>query len=66
MALKQVFSHKLADLYFDSEKFYFEERWKTDSDWANDEDFKSYQYQKIEIARKCMPKLFFCDTRDFL
>jgi len=63
MALQQVFSHKLADLYFDSEKSYFEERWKTESEWATDEEFKSFQYEKIEVAKKYLPKLFLCDTR---
>jgi hypothetical protein len=65
MALQQVFSHKLADLYFDSEKSYFEERWKIDTKQATDEDFMSYQYEKIEVAKQCLPKLFLCDTRDF-
>jgi hypothetical protein len=65
MALKQVFSHTLADLFFDEDKSYFEERWKAATEHATDEDFMTYQYEKIEVAKGCLPKFFLCDTRDF-
>lgn len=65
MALEKVFSHTLADLFFDAEKSYFEERWKPATEHATDEEFKSYQYEKIEVAKKCLPKFFLCDTQHF-
>lgn len=65
MAYQQVLSHNLADLYFDSETSYFEERWKSATEHATDEDFMSYQYQKLDVAKQCLPKLFLCDTRNF-
>lgn len=66
MALEKVFNHELADLYFDKDKSYFEERWKVATKDASDDDFKNYQYEKLEVAKNCEPKTFLCDTRSFL
>ena len=55
----------MADLYFDKEKSYFEERWKEETKDATDEDYMQYQLEKVEVAKKCMPEIFLCDTRDF-
>lgn len=65
ISLEKVFTHELADLYFDEDKSYFEERWKSDTEYASDEDFKNYQLQKLEVAKTCLPRLFLCDTRSF-
>ncbi len=65
MAREKILEHQLADLYFDKEKSYFEERWKEATKDATDEEYMTYQKEKIEVSKKCMPKLFVCDTRNF-
>ena len=66
MARKKVLTHQLADLYFDETTSYFEERWKLATKDTTDEIYKKYQNEKIEVSKKCLPKLFICDTRNFL
>jgi len=60
----QIFEHSLADLYFDEAKAYFVERWKPATKDANDDDYINFQLQKIEWAKKSLPKLFLCDTKN--
>lgn len=66
MARKKVLEHQLADLFFNEETSFFEERWKLATEKASDEDFKDYQHIKLEVAGRCLPKKFLCDTRNFL
>ena len=62
--LNKIFEHPLADLYFDEDRTYFIERWKPATKDATDQDYIDFQLQKVEIARKCSPRLFLCDTKN--
>ncbi len=58
--------NKLANIYFDSENNYYEERWSTATKDASDEEFKAYQLEKVEISKKLPTLYFLCDTKNFL
>ena len=58
--------NKLANIYFDSENNYYEERWSTATKDASDEEFKAYQLEKVEISKKLSTLYFLCDTKNFL
>lgn len=66
MARKQILTHKYADLYFDDATLLIEELWKSSTENMTDEEYKSFQYEKLEATRKVNPKLFLCDTEKFL
>jgi len=65
MALVQVLEHKLAEIFFDEENSYFYEIYSSQTEFADDDEFKNYQHTKLEVAKKCLPKIFLCDTKNF-
>jgi len=66
MTRTKIFEHKYADLFFDIETSMIEEIWKPNTFHMTDEEYKAYQAEKIEATKKVMPKLFLCDTANFL
>ncbi|MFT5645449.1 MAG: hypothetical protein ACI976_000119 [Aureispira sp.] len=58
--------NELADVYFDRENSYYEERWKVATKNATNEKYKDYQLEKVEISKKLPTLYFLCDTKDFL
>lgn len=66
MSKTKIYSHKYADLFFDDNTSIIEEIWKPETEKMTDEEYKSYQADKVEETRKVMPKLFLCDTQNFL
>lgn len=66
MSNSKIFSDKYVDLYFNAQTHLVEEVWKAETYDMTDEEFKSFQAEKIAEVRHVMPKLFLCDTHNFL
>lgn len=66
MSRTKIYSHKYADLFFDKNTTIIEEVWKPETKKMTDEEYKTYQADKIIETKKVMPKLFLCDTQNFL
>lgn len=66
MSRTKIYSHKYADLFFDENISIIEEIWKSETKHMTDEEYKSYQMDKVAETKKVMPKLFLCDTQNFL
>lgn len=58
--------NELADIYFDSENNYYEERWKKATKDASNEQFKEYQLEKVKVSKELTTLYFLCDTKNFL
>lgn len=56
----------LANVYFDKENNYYEERWKKATKTANNEQYQNYQLEKVKISKELPTEYFLCDTRFFL
>ncbi len=61
--LTPVFSHKLADLFFDEENGFYLERWKSQPSVTN-EEYIEYQEKKMSITRDFKLTRFLCDITD--
>lgn len=66
MSRTKIYSHKYADLFFNPENSVIEEIWKAETVDMSDEEYKAYQSDKVVKTREVMPKLFLCNTHNFL